>query len=133
MVCDAIEYTESQCFWCYDSGALAVISGFNQHIAWGETNATRDVIDWYKVEFNEDRTQYKYDEGWKDVSMRIEDIHIKGQKAYKDTVLYTHHGPVVFDKNFKSDNERAGYAMMDWSRGGKPTKNLSSAQQSKKL
>lgn len=26
-------------------GALAVISGFNQHIAWGETNATRDVID----------------------------------------------------------------------------------------
>ena len=92
-------------------GALAVISGFNQHIAWGETNATRDVIDWYKVEFNEDRTQYKYDEGWKDVSMRIEDIHIKGQKAYKDTVLYTHHGPVVFDKNFKSDNERAGYAM----------------------
>lgn len=92
-------------------GALAVISGFNQHIAWGETNATRDVIDWYKVEFNEDRTQYKYDEGWKDVSMRIEDIRIKGQKAYKDTVLYTHHGPVVFDKNFRSDNERAGYAM----------------------
>ena len=43
--------------------------------------------------------------------MRIEDIHIKGQKAYKDTVLYTHHGPVVFDKNFRSDNERAGYAM----------------------
>ena len=41
-------------------GALAVISGFNEHIAWGETNATRDVIDWYKVEFNEDRTQYKY-------------------------------------------------------------------------
>lgn len=92
-------------------GALAVISGFNQHIAWGETNATRDVIDWYKVEFNEDRTQYKYEEGWKDVSMRIEDIRIKGQKAYKDTVLYTHHGPVVFDKNFRSDNERAGYAM----------------------
>ncbi len=34
-------------------GALAVISGFNQHIAWGETNATRDVIDWYKIEFND--------------------------------------------------------------------------------
>ena len=29
-------------------GALGVISGFNKHIAWGETNATRDVIDWYK-------------------------------------------------------------------------------------
>ena len=48
-------------------GALAVISGFNQHIAWGETNATRDVIDWYKIEFNEDRTKYKYDGTWKGV------------------------------------------------------------------
>ncbi|WP_299129267.1 penicillin acylase family protein [uncultured Winogradskyella sp.] len=92
-------------------GALGIISGFNQHIAWGETNATRDVIDWYKIEFNSDRTKYKYDGAWKDVSMRVEDIKIKGKPHYKDTVLYTHHGPVVFDKNFKSDNERSGYAM----------------------
>jgi len=92
-------------------GALAVISGFNQHIAWGETNATRDVIDWYKIELNEDRTKYKYDGAWKDVTVRLEEIKIKGQKPYLDSVLYTHHGPVVYDKNFKSDNERAGYAM----------------------
>ena len=92
-------------------GALGVISGFNQYIAWGETNATRDVIDWYKIEFNEDRTKYKYDGQWKDVSVRVEDIKVKGQESYKDSVLYTHHGPVVYDKNFKSDNERSGYAM----------------------
>ncbi|WP_178984779.1 penicillin acylase family protein [Winogradskyella helgolandensis] len=92
-------------------GALAVISGFNQHIAWGETNATRDVIDWYKIEFNDDRTQYKFDNEWKDISVRIEDIKIKGKEIYKDSVLYTHHGPVVYDKNFKSDNQLSGYAM----------------------
>ncbi|APY09231.1 penicillin acylase family protein [Winogradskyella sp. J14-2] len=92
-------------------GALSVISGFNQYIAWGETNATRDVIDWYKVEFNEDRTKYKYDGQWKDVSIRVEDIKIRGKENYKDTVLYTHHGPVVYDKNFKSNMELAGYAM----------------------
>lgn len=92
-------------------GALAVISGFNQHISWGETNATRDVIDWYKIEFNDDRTQYKFDNQWKDVTVRVEDIKIKGQTTYKDSVLYTHHGPVVYDKNFKSDKELAGYAM----------------------
>lgn len=92
-------------------GALCVISGFNQHISWGETNATRDVIDWYKIEFNEDRTKYKYDGGWKTVKVRVEDIKIKGKENYKDTVLYTHHGPVVYDKNFKGDNELAGYAM----------------------
>ncbi|GAB4160577.1 MAG: penicillin acylase family protein [Winogradskyella sp.] len=92
-------------------GALSVISGFNQHIAWGETNATRDVIDWYKVEFNQDRTKYRYDGSWRDVKVRVEDIKIKGKKNYKDSVLYTHHGPVVFDKNYKGDNELAGYAM----------------------
>ncbi|WP_405569839.1 penicillin acylase family protein [Winogradskyella sp. Asnod2-B02-A] len=92
-------------------GALAVISGFNQYISWGETNATRDVIDWYKIEFNADRTQYKFDNQWRDVSVRVEDIKIKGKETYKDSVLYTHHGPVVYDKNFKSDQERAGYAM----------------------
>ena len=92
-------------------GALAVISGFNQHISWGETNATRDVIDWYKVEFNTDRTQYKFDNQWKNVSIRIEEIKIKGKETYIDSVLYTHHGPVVYDKNFKSDKELAGYAM----------------------
>lgn len=92
-------------------GALGVISGFNQNIAWGETNATRDVIDWYKVKFNKDRTKYKYDNEWKDVSIRVEDIKIKGKENYKDTVLYTHHGPVVYDKNFKSDKELTGYAM----------------------
>jgi penicillin amidase len=92
-------------------GALSVISGFNQYIAWGETNATRDVIDWYKVEFNEDRTKYKYDGAWKDVTIKVEDIKIKGKENYKDTVLYTHHGPVVYDKNFKSDEELSGYAM----------------------
>lgn len=92
-------------------GALGVISGFNQHIAWGETNATRDVIDWYKIEFNKDRTQYKYDGQWKDLTIRVEDIKIKSKENYKDSVLYTHHGPVVYDQNFMSDEELVGYAM----------------------
>ncbi|NAS30675.1 penicillin acylase family protein [Flavobacteriaceae bacterium R38] len=102
---------EHNAFGATIPGALGVISGFNQYIAWGETNATRDVIDWYKIEFNNDRTQYKYDGQWKNVRVRVEDIKIKGKESYKDSVLYTHHGPVVYDKNFRSDNERSGYAM----------------------
>ncbi len=92
-------------------GVLAVISGFNQHIAWGETNATRDVIDWYKIEFNEDRSKYRHDGQWKDVKVRVEKIEVNGGETYIDSVLYTHHGPVVYDKNFKANNERSGYAM----------------------
>ena len=92
-------------------GALAIIIGFNEYISWGQTNATRDVVDWYKIEFNEDRTKYIYNNAWKDVTYRIEEIKIKGQASFKDSVRYTHHGPVVYDKNFKSDREKAGYAM----------------------
>ena len=92
-------------------GALAIIIGFNEYISWGQTNATRDVVDWYKIEFNEDRTKYRYNNAWKDVTYRIEEIKIKGKASFKDSVRYTHHGPVVYDKNFKSDREKAGYAM----------------------
>jgi len=92
-------------------GALGVISGYNEHISFGETNARRDLIDWYKIAFNKDRTKYKYDGEWKEVKVRVEEIKIKGKETYIDSVLYTHHGPVVFDKNFKSDNGRSGYAM----------------------
>jgi len=93
-------------------GALGIISGFNNHISWGETNATRDVTDWYKIEFkNESRTQYKYDGQWKNTSYRVEEIKVKGAQTINDTVIYTHHGPVTYDHNFKGDNEKSGYAM----------------------
>jgi len=96
-------------------GALGIISGFNTNISWGETNATRDVLDWYKIEFkDETRRQYKYGDDWKAVSFRIEEIKIKGKAAYIDSVCYTHHGPVTYDKNFMGDNKLAGYAMK-WS------------------
>jgi penicillin amidase len=93
-------------------GALGVISGFNNHISWGETNATRDVLDWYKIEFKDNtRTQYKYDNQWRNTSVRIEEIKVKGAATVIDSVIYTHHGPVTYDHNFMSDNEKSGYAM----------------------
>jgi penicillin amidase len=93
-------------------GALGVISGFNTHIAWGETNATRDVKDWYKIEFKDKtRTQYKYNGEWKQTTLRLEEIKIKGQKTYLDSVIYTHHGPVSYDHTFKGNGQKEGYAM----------------------
>ncbi|WP_299548004.1 penicillin acylase family protein [Seonamhaeicola sp.] len=94
-------------------GALGVISGFNNHIAWGETNATRDVKDWYKIEFqDESRTKYKHGDTWKDTSVRVEEIKIKGRETFLDSVIYTHHGPVSYDQNFKGNGKKkVGYAM----------------------
>ncbi|HBK89987.1 MAG TPA: penicillin acylase family protein, partial [Cytophagales bacterium] len=34
-------------------GSPAVISGFNDSIAWGVTNAQRDLVDWYKIQFKD--------------------------------------------------------------------------------
>jgi penicillin amidase len=93
-------------------GALGVVSGFNTDIAWGETNATRDVKDWYKIEFkDENRTEYKYDNAWKNTTVRVEEIKIRGKDTYLDSVIYTHHGPVSYDHTFKGNGQKEGYAM----------------------
>lgn len=93
-------------------GALGVISGFNQDIAWGVTNATKDTRDWFKITFKDaSRKAYKYGQEWRNAEFRIEEIKIKGQETYLDTVVYTHYGPVVYDKTFKSDRQDVNFAL----------------------
>lgn len=93
-------------------GAAGIVIGFNEHIAWGMTNATRDVIDWYKIEFeDETNSNYKFDNKWEKASKRVEEIKIRGKESYLDTVTYTHHGPVTYDSTFKGNGEKIGYAM----------------------
>ncbi|MBM4168533.1 MAG: penicillin acylase family protein [Ignavibacteria bacterium] len=78
-------------------GAAGVLFGFNQHVAWGMTNGGSDALDYYRITFrDEHRTEYKFDNSWLPVTMRIDTISVRGQKAIIDTVLLTHFGPVVF-------------------------------------
>ncbi|MBA4301669.1 penicillin amidase [Algoriphagus alkaliphilus] len=93
-------------------GALGVISGFNQDIAWGVTNATKDARDWYKITFqDESRKTYKFGDEWIATDFRIEAIKVKGQDTFIDTVVYTHHGPVVYDKSFRSERQDVNFAL----------------------
>ncbi|MCX2745177.1 penicillin acylase family protein [Mangrovivirga sp. M17] len=93
-------------------GAPAVISGFNRNIAWGVTNARRDLVDWYSIKFkNKERKQYYHDGKYYPTRSKIETIKVKGKDDYKDTVIYTHHGPVMYDDSFKGDSSRIGFAM----------------------
>lgn len=93
-------------------GALGVISGFNEDIAWGVTNATKDARDWYKITFQDgSRKAYQYGNEWKQTDFRIEEIKVKGQEAFMDTVVYTHYGPVVYDQSFKSDRQDVNFAL----------------------
>ena len=92
-------------------GALGVIIGFNDHIAWGVTNATRDVKDWYKIRFtDESKTAYVYGQESKPINEVIEAIKVQGAETVYDTVRYTHYGPVTYDERFKG-NGREHFAM----------------------
>ena len=93
-------------------GAPGIIIGFNDNIAWGETNATRDVVDWYKIEFKDsERKEYRYGDKWLKTEKVIERFKVRGEDDYYDTIIFTHYGPVVYDKNFGSDKEKLNLAM----------------------
>ncbi|HEY5369124.1 MAG TPA: penicillin acylase family protein [Hanamia sp.] len=91
-------------------GAPSVIIGFNDSCAFGFTNAMRDVRDYYTVKFKDDtRKEYWFDSAWHPSTFRIEDIKIKGQPDYLDTVAYTNIGPVMYDKTYsggRNTNEK---------------------------
>ncbi|WP_428330532.1 penicillin acylase family protein [Mucilaginibacter sp.] len=79
-------------------GAPCIIIGYNQKVSWGVTNVDADVLNWYQVKFKDNtKSEYWYNNQWNKVKKRIEVINIRGQKSISDTVLYTHHGPVVYE------------------------------------
>ncbi|EMR01185.1 penicillin acylase family protein [Cesiribacter andamanensis] len=99
-------------------GAPGVIIGFNDSIAWGVTNATRDVKDWYRIQFRDSsRQEYAFDGGWQKSEKVVERFALRpswfwqGEGEYLDTVLYTRHGPVVYDRNFTKSSEEQNFAM----------------------
>jgi len=93
-------------------GAPGIITGFNQNIAWGVTNASRDVQDWYRIEFRDSSmSEYEFDGKWVKTEMRTETILVRGGQAVMDTVLYTLHGPVVYDSRFSDPGKPINLAM----------------------
>ncbi|MDB5112893.1 MAG: penicillin acylase family protein, partial [Mucilaginibacter sp.] len=83
-------------------GAPFVIVGFNQKTSWGVTNVGADVLDWYQIRFRDgSKNEYWYNHNWNPVKKRVEVIKVLGQQTVYDTVIYTHHGPVVYDSPAK--------------------------------
>jgi len=79
-------------------GAPGVVIGFNQKISWGVTNVDADILDWYQIKFKDNtKNEYWYNNQWNKVNKRVEVIKVLGEKTVIDTVLYTIHGPVVYD------------------------------------
>ncbi|MGC4020887.1 MAG: penicillin acylase family protein [Cyclobacteriaceae bacterium] len=92
-------------------GVPTILIGFNDSIAWGETNAQRDLVDWYKIEFKDkSKNEYKSDGQWKPSRKVIEKFSIKGKPDFYDTVTYSHHGPIMFDESYYGESEKNHYA-----------------------
>jgi penicillin amidase len=86
-------------------GSPGVIIGFNKDVAWGVTNVGSDVLDWYNIKFKDaSKKEYWFDNKWLPVKERIETIKCSDGHTLTDTVLYTHHGPVVYTSEQRPDN-----------------------------
>jgi penicillin G amidase len=81
-------------------GMPTIVIGFNDNIAWTQTNVGHDVADWYSMKWtNPTRTEYQYDGGTKKVELRVEEIVVKDKGIVKDTVKYSVWGPIVYDSD----------------------------------
>jgi penicillin amidase len=93
-------------------GTPIILIGFNENISFGVTNSPRDQVDWYSIDFrSHDRKEYYYNNQWFKSETVVEKISIAGTEAFYDTIVYTHHGPVVYDNNFLPENDTKNYAM----------------------
>ncbi|RED97540.1 penicillin acylase family protein [Marinoscillum furvescens] len=93
-------------------GTPVVLIGFNDSISWGVTNSPRDQVDWYAIEFKDDsRDEYLYNNQWFKTEKVIETFEVADGPTVTDTIIRVHHGPVVYDRNFKGENGKANYAM----------------------
>ncbi len=79
-------------------GFPGVVIGFNEDIAWGQTNVGQDVLDWYRIKWaDEEKTTYWLDNKKQEVEYVYETIKIKGRTPLIDTVKYTFWGPIVYE------------------------------------
>ena len=93
-------------------GTPVLLIGFNDSIAWGVTNSPRDQVDWYAMKFKDSsRKEYWYNDQWFKTEKIVEKFEISKGQTFYDTIVYVHHGPVVYDRNFFAENGKSNYAM----------------------
>ncbi len=96
------------------AGNVGVVAGFNKYNAWAFTDVSRDERDWYKITFADTtKEEYLFEGTQMKTTKKIERIVVRGGETVIDTVLYTHHGPIVYDNTFPS-NEGSDYYALKW-------------------
>lgn len=110
-----LQNKESNAYGVSLPGTPFVIIGFNDSIAWGVTNAQRDVKDYYEIKFRDaSKKEYWFNGNWEKTEPREEIIHVKGQSPVSDTVYYTVFGPVMYDDRFTNDAAASRNLAVRW-------------------
>jgi penicillin amidase len=92
-------------------GMPGIIIGCTDSIAWSLTNAQRDLVDWFKITYQDaSRSKYLLDGEWVDTEKVTEVFNVRDREPFVDTLLYTYWGPVTYDRNFMPDNNHSEYA-----------------------
>jgi penicillin amidase len=80
-------------------GGPCVMVGHNERIAWGMTLAFTDCDDLFVEEFDPaDQGRYHFRQDWREATLIQEAIPVKGRsEPHMETVVVTHHGPIVGD------------------------------------
>jgi penicillin amidase len=96
-------------------GAPGIIIGFNDSIAWSVTNAQRDLVDWYKITYQDDtKSKYLLDGQYVDTKKVVEEYNVRNHSVYYDTVSYTTWGPVTYDEHFRADRQNLNDYAFRW-------------------
>ncbi|MHA1145823.1 MAG: penicillin acylase family protein [Candidatus Helarchaeota archaeon] len=72
-------------------GTPLIQIGFTTHTAWSATVTAVDVTDFYYEEFSQDKTQYKFNNTWRDVYTKTETISVLGRAPVQFEMRYTKH------------------------------------------
>lgn len=81
-------------------GLPGLMFGFNENIAWGETNVGHHVQDLYHIKYTDDTRSHYWLDGKKvPLESRIDTFYVKGGTTQYDTTYLTHWGPIIRRSN----------------------------------
>lgn len=96
-------------------GSPAVIIGFNDSLAWGVTNAGRDVFDYYEIKFKDStENEYWFNGAWKATTKRKEIIKVKDSVDVVEDIAMTHWGPTMFDAHYQNIQSNGRNLAVHW-------------------
>ena len=96
-------------------GSPAVIIGFNDSLAWGVTNAGRDVLDFYEIKFKDStENEYWFNGKWNTAEKRTEVIKVKDSADVVEQIPMTHWGPAMYDAHYQNPQSKGRNLAIQW-------------------